>query len=48
MPLRGIVVVGTSTLCMQTKIAIDLAQSDEEDEAKNLISSLRKFLEKRN
>ena len=45
-PLIVVVVVGTSTPT-QIVVAIAQAQSNEEDEAKNLISSLRKLIEKK-
>ena len=45
-PFSVAVVVGTSTPPTQTVAAVAPHQSDEEDEAKNLISSLRKLLER--
>ena len=38
---------GTYNPPTQTKIIVALTQFDEEDEVKNLVSSLRKFLEKK-
>ena len=47
MPLIAVVLVGTSTPPTQIVVAIAPTQSDEEDEVRNLISSLSKFLEKK-